>query len=50
MQVEALAEKIQAATGESVEVAFVHQGYTGDKATPAAAQHGIRLKVAKLPT
>jgi len=36
-------------TGETVEVAFVDQGYTGDDAQQAAAEHGIRLEVVKLP-
>ena len=49
-QVDALAEKVQAATGASVEVAFVDQGYTGDEAAADAAKHGIRLEVVKLPT
>jgi transposase len=48
-QVGVLAEAVQAATGQTVEVAFVDQGDTG--ATPAteAAAHGIRLEVVKLP-
>ncbi len=47
-QVGALAAAVQAATGQSVEVAFVDQGYSG--ATPAAAAeaHGIQLEVVKL--
>jgi transposase len=49
-QVDALAEKVQAATGNSVEVAFVDQGYTGDAAAADAEKHGIRLEVVKLPT
>jgi transposase len=49
-QVDALAEQVQAATGDSVEVAFVDQGYTGDEAAADAAKHGIRLEVVKLPT
>lgn len=49
-QVAALAEQVQAVTGELVEVAFVDQGYTGDQPTDAAAVHGIRLEVVKLPT
>jgi len=49
-QVDVLAEKVQAATGESVEVAFVDQGYTGNEAAADAAKHGIRLEVVKLPT
>ncbi len=48
-QVGALAEAVQEATGETVEVAFVDQGYTGDAAAEAAAEHGIRLEVVKLP-
>ena len=49
-QVAALAEAIQAATDEAVEVAFVDQGYTGEQPTQDAAAHGIRLEVVKLPT
>jgi transposase len=49
-QVAALAEQIQEVTGESVEVAFVDQGYTGPQPAADAAQHGIRLEVVKLPT
>jgi len=46
----ALSEQIQAATDETVEVAFVDQGYTGDQAAADAQAHGIRLEVVKLPT
>jgi transposase len=49
-QVAVLAEQIQEVTGESVEVAFVDQGYTGDQAAADAEAHGIRLEVVKLPT
>jgi transposase len=49
-QVAALAEQIQKVTGESVEVAFVDQGYTGEQAAADAEVHGIRLEVVKLPT
>lgn len=49
-QVAELAEQVQAATGDSVEVAFVDQGYTGEQAANAAAKHGIRLHIVKLPT
>jgi hypothetical protein len=49
-QVDELAKQIQEATGDSVEVAFVDQGYTGDKTAAAAKEHGIRLQVVKLPT
>lgn len=47
-QVAALAEQVQAATGEAVEVAFVDQGYTGQYAAGDAQAHGIRLEVVKL--
>ena len=46
-QVGDLAQAIQAATGDTVQVAFVDQGYTG-KEPAAAAKHGIRLDVVKL--
>jgi transposase len=49
-QVGELAKQIQEVTGDSVEIAFVDQGYTGDKAAAAAEEHGIRLEVVKLPT
>ena len=48
-RVEQLAEQVQAVTGQSVEVAFVDQGYTGEEPQRAAAEHGIRLEVVKLP-
>src|SRR5918997_6701095 len=47
-QVAALAEAVQAVTGQTVEVGFVDQGYTGEKPAGAAAEHGIRLEVIKL--
>jgi transposase len=46
-QVERLAEEVQQITGRSVEVAYVDQGYTGQTAADAAAQHGIQLQVVK---
>lgn len=49
-QVAELAEQVQEATGEMVEVGFVDQGYTGEQAAQAAEAHGIRLEVVKLPT
>jgi transposase len=49
-QVTALAEQIQEVTGESVAVAFVDQGYTGEQAAADAEAQGIRLEVVKLPT
>jgi transposase len=47
-QVAALAEAVQAATGSTVELAFVDQNYTGPDAAAAAAAHGIQLEVVKL--
>lgn len=47
--VSTLAEAVQDATGEAVELAYVDQGYTGEQAEAAASQHGIRLEVVKLP-
>jgi transposase len=44
-----LAAGIQEATGETVKLAYVDQGYTGDKAAEAAAAEGITLEVVKLP-
>jgi len=49
-QVGELSRKIQEATGGSVEVAFVDQGYTGEQPAADAEEHGIRLEVVKLPT
>src|SRR6266511_1380158 len=49
-QVAELAAQVQEATGETVEVAFVDQGYSGDQAAEDAEAHGIRLEVVKLPT
>src|SRR5215203_2773332 len=49
-QVAELAEQVQQATGETVEVAFVDQGYTGEQTAADAQAHGIRLEVVKLPT
>jgi transposase len=48
-QVGELAEAVQDATGDHVEVAFVDQGDTGAPAAEAAAAHGIALAVVKLP-
>jgi transposase len=49
-QVEALAKEVQQATGQSVELAYVDQGYTGQDAADAAATQGIQLEVVKLST
>ena len=48
-QVGELAQAVQEATGESVEIAFVDQAYTGDAAAQAALEHHIQLEVVKLP-
>ena len=48
-QVGALAAQVQTVTGESVTVAWVDQGYTGEEPAQAAAAHGIRLEVVKHP-
>jgi transposase len=48
-QVEQLAQQVQQVTGETVQVAFVDQGYTGDDAAQQAAEQGLRLEVVKLP-
>jgi transposase len=45
-----LGARVQAATGEAVDVAFVDEGYTGEQAAQDAEAHGIRLEVVKLPT
>jgi len=45
--VEHLAQAVQQVTGDTVEVAFVDQGYTGDNAASQAARHGIDLLVVK---
>lgn len=44
-----LAEAIQDATGQSVTLAYVDQGYTGEKAAGAARAEGIALHVVRLP-
>lgn len=48
-QVAALSQAVQQATGQSVDIAFVDQGYTGDAPEQAAAEQGIRLVVVRLP-
>src|ERR671913_564507 len=42
-----LARAVQEATGESVELAYVDQGYTGERAAEEAEAHGMRLEVVK---
>jgi transposase len=46
-EVRKLSEEIQQATAENVELAYVDQGYTGERASGFAAEHGIRLEVVK---
>ena len=48
-QVEELAQQVQEVTGQSVEVAFVDQGYTGEQPAQDAQAHGLQLEVIKLP-
>ncbi len=48
-QVSALAQPVQEVTRQSVEVAFVDQGSTGDTPEQAAAEQGMHLIVVKLP-
>ena len=48
-QVKKLAKNVQEATGDSVELAFVDQAYTGEKPAEAAAKKGMELSVVKLP-
>jgi transposase len=48
-QVSELAKRVQEETGETVEIAYVDQGYTGENAADAAQEHGIKLEVVKLP-
>jgi len=47
--VAALADAVQDATGESVTLAYVDAGYTGENAASAAQARGITLEVVKLP-
>lgn len=47
-QVEELARQVQDVTEQSVEVAFVDQGYTGDEPAQAAQGQGMELLVIKL--
>jgi transposase len=48
-QVEALAKEVQEVTGNTVELAFVDQGDTGEDPAAAADAHGIELIVVSLP-
>ncbi len=48
-QVGALADAVQAATGNTVELAWGDHGYTGEDPAEAAAARGIELVVVRLP-
>jgi len=48
-QVERLDTAVQAATGQTVELAYVDQGYTGEQPATDAATHGIRLELVRHP-
>jgi len=48
-QVRSLVQEVQHVTGETVKLAFVDQGYTGEGPTEAAQEAGIELHVVKLP-
>jgi len=48
-QVAELAAQVQEATEQSVTLAYVDQGYTGDAPAEAAKEAGITLEVVKLP-
>lgn len=48
-QVGELAQAVQEITGQSVELAFVDQGYTGEAPAQEAKAHGMQLEVVKLP-
>ena len=44
-----LASAVQKETGQTVQIAFVDQGYTGEDAAQAALDQGIELNVVRLP-
>ena len=48
-EVKRVAKDVQKATGKSVELAFVDQGYTGQTPAEDAGKQGIELQVVKLP-
>jgi transposase len=48
-QVGQLCERVEAVTGQTVQVGFVDQGYTGEEAKYAAAVHDIDFQVVKKP-
>jgi transposase len=48
-QVKKIAKQVQKVTGNSVELIYVDQGYTGEKPAEDAKKQGIQLEVVKLP-
>lgn len=48
-QVAELAQAVQQATQQNVELAYVDAGYTGEQAQQGALTEGIHLEVVKLP-
>jgi transposase len=48
-QIKKMARRLQKVTGDSVELIYVDQGYTGEKPAEDAKKHGIQLEVVKLP-
>ena len=48
-QVAALAEEVRHVSGNTVNLAYVDQGYIGPNAAEAVQQHGILLQVVKHP-
>ena len=46
-QVAELAQAVQSATGDNVQLAYVDQGYTGEDPATQAASHGMCLEVVK---
>jgi len=48
-QVEALCDAVQEVTGQSVQVAFVDAGYSGQESVKEAGRYDVRLEVVKSP-
>lgn len=48
-QVQRLCEDVHQATGNTVELAWADQGYTGETGSKAAQSSGIDLQIVKLP-
>jgi len=49
-RVSELARQVRQITEENVELAHVDQGYTGETAEEAAAEHGSNWKSSSIPT